>query len=589
MVRLKTATTDFSLRADPSSTSDELNAFRRNNAWILRSVLLFSLFVNVLMLTGPLYMLQVYERVLGAGREETLLALTLLVAFLFAVMGILDFARARIAARYGARLQAAFDARVFRAALARAQRTGQAQTALSDLAAVQRLTSSPVFMAVFDLPFAPLFILALFSFHPWLGWMALIGMAVLIGITILNRQTTKEPLSNAAASGHAADLLAGEMQSQAETIRALGMREAAFSRWHRQRQKALTIAMRAADGVGGYATLSKTLRLFLQSAILGLAAFLVLRGELRAGAMIAGAILLGRALAPIDLAIGQWTMIAEALRGWARLNDLLSREQEPKARLPLPRPAAALEVSSLSIVPPGATKPTLRGVSFRVEPGEAVGVIGPSGAGKSSLARALAGVWTPSAGSVRLDRATLDQYDPDCLGRLIGYLPQSVTLFEGSIADNIGRLDSEPDAAAITAAAKSADADTMIRALPQGYDTQITGPGARLSGGQIQRVGLARALYGDPVLLVLDEPNSALDHNGSDALNRAVEAMKARGLGVVIMAHRPAAIQHCDKLLALKDGVAIAFGPRDEVLAKVLQNAGNVRLVAKNQTKGALA
>ncbi len=578
----------MTLAQDRRPNSDELTAFRRRNGWILWSVLLFSLFVNVLMMTGPLYMLQVYERVLGAGSEETLLALTILVGFLFVMMGILDFARARVAARYGAKLQEAFDARVFRAALARAQRTGQAQSALSDLASVQRLTSSPVFMALFDLPFTPLFIVAIFTFHAWLGWLALGGMATLIVVTILNRQTTASPLGEAAESGRKADRMAGEMQSQAEVIRSLGMQGAAFSRWHGQRREALAVSMRAADRVGGFSTLSKTLRLFLQSAILGLAALLVLRGELRAGAMIAGSILMGRALAPIDMAIGQWSMISEAMRGWGRLNGLLGAEPEPMAKLDLPRPAAALEVSSLSVVPPGGTVATLRGVSFRVEPGEAVGVIGPSGSGKTSLARAITGLWTPAGGSVRLDRATLDQYDPDRLGKLIGYLPQSVTLFDGTIAENIARLDPNPDAKAISGAAVAADADTMIRALPEGYETQVAGLGPRLSGGQVQRVGLARALYGDPVLLVLDEPNSALDHAGSDALNRAVEGMKARGLGVVLMAHRPNAIQQCDKLLVLRDGMAVAFGPRDEVLAKVLKNAADVRLVADNKGKGGL-
>ncbi|MEX3016814.1 type I secretion system permease/ATPase [Gymnodinialimonas hymeniacidonis] len=549
----------------------------------------FSLFVNVLMLTGPLYMLQVYERVLGSGSEETLLALTILVGFLFLMMGLLDFARARVAARYGAKLQQAFDARVFRAALSRAQRTGQAQTALSDLAAVQRLTSSPVFMALFDLPFTPLFIAVIFIFHAWLGWLALGGAAVLILVTILNRQTTVTPLGQAAETGRRADRMAGEMQSQAEVIRSLGMQEAAFSRWHGQRRQALDVSMRAADKVGGYSTLSKTLRLFLQSAILGLAALLVLRGELRAGAMIAGSILMGRALAPIDLAIGQWSMISEAARGWGRLNGLLADEPETPARLDLPRPAAALEVASLSVVPPGSNVPTLRGVSFRVEPGEAVGIIGPSGSGKSSLARALTGLWQPSGGSIRLDRATLDQYDPDRLGKLIGYLPQSVTLFDGTIAENIARLDPTPNAKEVSQAAIAADADTMIRALPDGYDTQVAGLGPRLSGGQVQRVGLARALYGDPVLLVLDEPNSALDSAGSDALNKAVQGMKERGLGVIIMAHRPNAIQKCDKLLVLRDGMAQAFGPRDEVLSRVLKNSADVRLVADNPSKGGLS
>lgn len=567
---------------------DELAEFRRRNAWILWSVALFSLFVNVLMLTGPLYMLQVYERVLGSGSEETLLALSVLVAFLFLMMGILDYARARVAARFGARLQEAFDARVFRAALDRAQRTGQAQTALADLASVQRVMSSPVFMAVFDLPFTPLFIVALFAFHAWLGWFALGAALTLIVLTFLNRMMTARPLGEAAETGRAADRMAAEMQSSAEVIRSLGMQSAAFARWHQLRAQALDVGMRVADRTGGFATLSKTLRMFLQSAILGLAALLVLRGEIRAGAMIAGSILMGRALAPIDLAIGQWPMIQEALRGWTRLRTLLSEEREEPDRISLPRPAAALEVSGLTVAPPGEKKASLRGISFRLEPGEAIGVIGPSGSGKSTLARAITGVWPIAGGSIRLDRATLDQYDPDTLGKLIGYLPQTVSLFDGTVAENIARLEPNPSGAAVSAAAVAAAADTMIRALPDGYDTEVTGLGTRLSGGQVQRVGLARALYGDPVLLVLDEPNSALDHEGSEALNLAVQRMKDAGHGVLIMAHRPNAIQQCDKLLVLKGGVVQAFGPRDEVLAKVLQNSADVQRATQQKATGGL-
>lgn len=567
---------------------DELAEFRRRNGWILWTVALFSLFVNVLMLTGPLFMLQVYERVLGSGSEETLLALSALAAFLFLMMGVLDYARARVAARFGARLQETFDARVFRAALGRAQRTGQAQTALADLASVQRVMSSPVFMAVFDLPFTPLFILAIFTFHGWLGWFALAAALALVLVTVANRVSTAGPLAEASETGRSADRMAVEMQSSAEVIRSLGMQGAAFARWHRQRTRALEVSMQVADRAGGFATLSKTLRLFVQSAILGLAALLVLRGEMRAGAMIAGSILMGRALAPIDMAIGQWPIIQEALRGWHRLGALLLAESDPFPRLSLPRPKAALEVAGLTVVPPGEVKPALRGVSFRLEPGEAIGIIGPSGSGKSTLARAITGVWPISGGSIRLDRATLDQYDSDALGKLIGYLPQSVSLFDGSVAENIARLDPSPKASAVTSAAMAAAADTMIRELPHGYDTEVSGTGPRLSGGQIQRVGLARALYGDPVLLVLDEPNSALDHEGSEALNIAVRGMKAAGHSALIMAHRPNAIQQCDKLLVLNGGVVQAFGPRDEVLAKVLHNSAEVQRVTKGQSSGDL-
>ena len=564
----------------PGAGPDELTRFRRRNAWLLWSVALFSMAVNALMLTGPLYMLQVYDRVLGSRSEETLVALTVLIAFLFLMMGVLDFVRGRVGARYGARLQDALDSRIFRAALARAQVTGDRQTALQDLASVQRLAASPVFMALFDLPWTPLFIAAIFMFHPWLGWLAVAGALVLIAITVVNQVMTRGAIADSAAASHVADRMAGEMQSEAELIRALGMQGSAFERWRRQRSVALGEGMRATDRVGGFTAMTRTVRLFLQSAILGLGAYLVLQAELTAGAMIAGSILLGRALAPIELAIGQWSTIAAAGQAWRRLRALLTEIREPPPRMSLPRPRARLEVSHLSVVPPGAREPTLRGVSFRVEPGQAVGVIGPSGSGKSTLARALTSVWLPSAGQIRLDGATLDQYDPDELGHHIGYLPQAVTLFEGTIAENIARLSEAPDTDRVVAAAQAAAAHEMILDLPQGYDTRVSGLGARLSGGQIQRIGLARALYGDPVLLVLDEPNSALDNDGSVALNKAVEHIKASGRAVLIMAHRPSAIRECERLLVLSGGAPTMFGPTREVLKKTLANHAEIETAA---------
>ncbi|MCT4684478.1 MAG: type I secretion system permease/ATPase [Roseicyclus sp.] len=565
----------MSRRSEPGP--DDLTRFRRRNAWLLWSVALFSMAVNALMLTGPLYMLQVYDRVLGSRSEETLVALTVLIVFLFLMMGVLDYVRGRVAARYGARLQEALDGRIFRAALARAQSTGERQTALQDLGAVQRMLASPVFMAVFDLPWTPLFIAAIFLFHPWLGWLAVGGAAVLIAITLLNRALTRAPIASSAAASRLADRMAGEMQAEAELIRALGMQGSAFDRWRHQRAAALGEGMRAADRVGGFTAMTRTTRLFLQSAILGLGAYLVLRAEMTAGAMIAGSILMGRALAPIELAIGQWGAIAEAGQGWSRLRALLDVERAPSPRMSLPRPKARLDVSQLSVAPPGARAPTLRGVSFKVEPGQAVGVIGPSGSGKSTLARAVTSVWLPAAGQIRLDGATLDQYDPDELGLHIGYLPQAVTLFEGTIAENIARLTETPDTDKVVAAARAAAAHEMILNLPEGYDTRVSGLGARLSGGQIQRIGLARALYGDPVLLVLDEPNSALDNDGSVALNKAVQEIKADGRAVLIMAHRPSAIRECDRLLVLSGGAPTMFGPTQEVLKKTLANYADIK------------
>jgi ATP-binding cassette subfamily C protein len=555
---------------------DELAQQRRANSGLLWSILLFSMFTNLLMLTGPLYMLQVYDRVLGSRSEETLLALSLLVTFLFVMMGVLDYVRGRVAARVGARLQDGLDSRVFGAALTRARRQGGPQTGLQDLEAVQRLLSTPAFLAIFDIPWTPIFLAAIFIFHPWLGWLALAGGALLIVITLVNQATTRGPLKASGQATMRADRMAGQLQSEAELIRSLGMQGAAFRRWRGQRETALGESIRSSDRVGGFTTLTKTLRLFLQSAMLGLGAYLVLQAELTAGAMIAGSILLGRALAPIELAIGQWALIQRAREGWTNLRTLLAESPPEPQRLPLPRPEARLDVHQLAVVPPGETQATLRMVSFRVEPGQAVGIIGPSGAGKSTLAKALTGVWTPAAGQIRLDGATLDQYDPDVLGSLVGYLPQTVTLFDGTIAENIARLSPNPDPDAVVAAARKAAAHELILNQPKGYDTQVTAVGSRLSGGQIQRIGLARALYGDPVLLVLDEPNSNLDNDGSEALNQAIREMKSDGRSVLIMAHRPAAIRECDMLLVWDGGMPKAFGPRDEVLKKTVQNHAQV-------------
>ena len=537
---------------------------------------LFSALVNILMLTAPLYMLQVYDRVLVSRSEETLLALTLLMAFLFLVMGVLDYARGRIMARVGARLQDRLDARVLTAAFRRLTVAPQDTAALAaqkDLDAIARFWASPVLLALFDAPWAPFFAAAIFVFHPWLGYLALGGGLVIVGLSWLNQQGTETPLQGANLAALSAERQAENLKSDSELIQALGMSGAAFARMKLRRDQALEAGLAASDLSGRYTVAIKTFRLFLQSAMLGLAAWLVLRQELSAGAMIAASILMGRALQPVEQAVGQWPVVTRARQAKTRLAELLSMTPPLPPRTELPRPRAALDVQGLTVVPPGTGSPVLRGLTFQLPPGQALGVIGPSGSGKSSLARALTGVWRPAAGRIRLDGATLDQYDPDALGSYIGYLPQRVTLFDGTIADNIARLRSGADPVGIIAAAKAAAAHEMILKLPDGYDTQVATMGSRLSGGQIQRIGLARALYGDPVLLILDEPNSNLDNDGSNALNQAIRTAKARGASVLIMAHRPAAIQECDLLLVLNEGAAAALGPRDAVLRETVRNA----------------
>ena len=567
--------------------SDELKARGRVELIKARSesrtlywmVAIFSFFVNMLMLTGPLYMLNVYDRVLGSRSLETLIALSVLVAFLYGCMGILDFVRGRVMGRIGARFQAQMDRRVFSAALKattlnRAPR--EAATGLRDLEAVQRLITSPALMALFDLPWSPLFFLGIFVFHPLMGALALVGAVVLIFVAVLNQATTRTPLERANATSFASETLGAQIRSESEMVHSLGMRGAAFDRWQIARGASLDATIGAADTAGTFTALTKAFRLFLQSAMLGLGAYLVLREELTPGAMIAGSILLGRGLAPIEMIVSQWAVFQKGREGWGRLSVLLGNIPVEKTRTNLPKPAARLVADQVTMLPPGGQQATLRMISFSVEPGQAVGIIGTSGAGKSTLARALTGVWKPAGGKIRLDGAALDQYDPDVLGQHIGYLPQRVQLFDGTIKENIARMSLSPDDAMVVTAAKKADAHEMILKLPDGYDTRVTATGGQLSGGQIQRVGLARAMYGDPVVLVLDEPNSNLDNSGSAALNKAVQQQKAAGGIVFVMAHRPDAIFHCDTLLVLENGTKRAYGPKDDVLREVTKNRDEI-------------
>ncbi len=561
----------------------ELIEARKQSRHLYWMVGLFSFFVNMLMLTGPLYMLNVYDRVLGSRSLETLIALSVLVAFLYGMMGILDYVRGRVMARVGARFQALMDRRVFAAVLKamtlnRAQK--EAQTGLRDLEGVQRLITSPALMALFDVPFAPLFFLGIFIFHPLMGILALVGATILIIVAIVNQVTTRKPLEKANAATFQSEQMGSQIRAESEMVQALGMRDAAFGRWQIARGESLDATIAAADGSGTFSAMTKTFRLFLQSAMLGLGAYLVLQGELTPGAMIAGSILLGRALAPIELIVGQFATFQKGREGWRNLAKLLGNVPPDDPRTNLPVPKARITADQVTVVPPGEQTASLRMISFDVKPGQAVGVIGTSGAGKTTLARAMTGVWRPAGGKIRLDGAALDQYSPDVLGDHIGYLPQRVHLFDGTIKENIARMSMTPDDAAVVAAAKKAAAHEMILKMPDGYDTRLSSHGGRLSGGQIQRIGLARALYGNPVVLVLDEPNSNLDNDGSIALNNAIRASKKEGKAVFIMAHRPAAIQECDLLLVIENGARRAFGPKDEVLRDMVANAEQIRKTA---------
>lgn len=531
------------------------------------------------MLTGPLFMLQVYDRVLGSRSEATLVALIALVAFLFSMMAILDIVRGQVMARVAAQFQARLASRVFSAALTRSatQATDPLATAAArDLDAVQRLLSSSVLMAIFDVPFAPVFLIGLFFFHPLIGWLAVGGGGALIGLLILNQVLSKSAVLESQASASRADRLAEQLRDSANQLQSLGMRKAGLVRWEEARFKAQSDSLSVSDKAILFTGITRAFRYFLQSALLAAGAWLVLRGDLTSGAMIATSILMGRVLAPVEQSVAGWALVQRGREGWQRLERLLLLVPEEPVRTELPRPKARIDVTQLSVIPPGGSQATLRGVTFQLAPGKALGVIGPSGAGKSTLAAAMTGNWRSGSGEIRLDGATLDQYDPDKLAQLIGFLPQQVHIFDATIAENIARLDPNPSSEKVVAAAKMAAAHDMIVKLPDGYDTRVYHSAVQLSGGQIQRIGLARALYDDPVLLVLDEPNSNLDNEGSNALNAAIRDVKTRGGSVLIMAHRPAAIQECDILLVLEGGVCRALGPREDVLRSMVRNAGDI-------------
>jgi PrtD family type I secretion system ABC transporter len=539
----------------------------------------FSFVANLLMLTGPLYMLQVYDRVLSSRSEETLVALTVLIIYLYAIMGLLDYARTGVLARIGARFQSDLDEQVFKADLKQTMRDPNSTKAagLRDLEAVQRAFTSSGVMALYDLPWTPIFLVAIYIFHPLLGALALAGGTVLVLMALANQALSSAPLKAANNMTLRAETQSYRIRTQAETVQALGMRGALFERWKTTRQACLKAVISAADVRGAFSSTSKAYRIFLQSAILGLGAYLVLQDALTAGGMIAASILLGRALHPLDQVIAQWPVLQSARQSWSSLALLLSQTNTERPRTRLRRPEARLEVQSVSACPPGTHQPAFHSVDFTLEPGQVCGVVGPSGSGKSSLARTVAGIWKPATGRIRLGGINLSNYDPDILGSFIGYLPQNVQLFEGTIAENIARMSVSSDPEMIEKAARQAAVHDMILDLPDGYDTQLTVVGAPLSGGQVQRVGLARAMYGDPVLLVLDEPDSNLDKMGGQALRQAIQKIKASGKAALIMSHRPTVFHDCDVLLMLQQGRQCAFGSKDELLGTIGQHQDEIR------------
>lgn len=562
-------------RTPPKAPDHERSKARRFMRRIVIWTAVFSIFVNLLMLTGPLFMLQVYDRVLSSGSLPTLAALFGLVAGLFLFMGLLDLIRSRLMSRAGAKLDSLFDRRLFRASLedpACANGGG-----LRALESIRQTLGGSGPLALFDLPWSPVFLAVIFLFHWSMGALALIAGLLFVGLAIANNMLSRKPLKRAHEAKQQAFVFETGFSRRAEVVGALGICEAATERLGRRRSEALQIHMQGHERTTGFSTTIKTLRMFFQSAMLALGAALAIGQEITPGMMIAASILMGRALAPIDQLVSQWPVMLRGLESWQTLKALLDQSTpEGTPRVQLPRPKGALDLRQAVIVPPGQRLPVVRNVSLSLKPGEALGVIGKSASGKSSLARALVGAWPVASGEIRLDGATFDQYGPDQLGSWLGYLPQDVVLFTGTIGENIARFGVIDDQAVI-AAAHMADAHDMILNLPNGYDTEIGDGGSDLSGGQRQRIALARALYNLPPLVVLDEPNANLDLEGERAVVAAIERAKANGQTVVVIAHRPSAIAACDMILVLEKGAQVDFGPKDDVLQNVKRDAGGIK------------
>jgi ATP-binding cassette subfamily C protein len=535
-----------------------------------------SCMINVLYLTGSLFMLEVYDRVLPSRSVPTLIGLAILAGGMYFFQGILDLIRGRILGRVGTALDESLNRRVFetivRLPLTAGGRNDGLQP-LRDLDAVRSFLAGMGPGAFFDLPWLPFYLAICFAFHVMIGLTALIGAIILIGLTLVTEYMSRAPAREATGLAARRNDLAAVSRRNAEVLIAMGMSERLTSRWIEANQNYLAGNQRASDIAGGLGAIAKVLRMTLQSAVLAVGAYLVIHQEATAGIIIAGSILSARALAPVDLAIAHWRGFVAARQSWHRLNRLLEQMPVRPAQMLLQNPSSRLSVEGISIVPPGDQKIIVQDVTFALEAGTALGVIGPSGSGKSSLVRALVGVWQPFRGKVRLDGAALDQWSSDVLGCHIGYLPQDVELFAGTIAQNISRFDPEVSSEKIIAAAKEAGVHQIIIKMRDGYDTQVGEQGTALSAGQAQRVALARALYGDPFLVVLDEPNSNLDTEGDEALTRAVRAARERGAIVVIVAHRPVGIEAVDQLLVLRDGRMQAFGPKETVLGQVLRVA----------------
>lgn len=548
----------------------------------------FSLFINLLMLVGPLYMLQIYDRVLTSGSIPTLVYLTVAAVGLLLVSSALEFLRSRILVRLNGGLEQRLTQSLF-SGLFRIPSEGETGSTqpLKDMETVRSFLTGPGLITFFDAPWAPIFLVAIFALHPILGLISLAGAVLLFGLAIASEFMTRSLLVKASQHSGAAMAFADNAIRNREVIEAMGMLQGLQGRWHQRYASGQAAQARASDRSGLLTAIAKFIRPLLQVAMLGAGAMLVLNLEITAGVMIASSIIMGRALAPVQGAINSWRNFVLARAAYQRLEDFFRESDSTKTQSSLPKPQGSIWVDRVVAAAPGSATPVIKGISFSVSPGECLGIIGPSAAGKSTLARVLVGVWKASSGHVRLDGADIAKWDNLELGPHLGYLPQDVELFEGSVSENIARFgQSEPQA--VIEAAKKAGVHELILQLDKGYDTNI-GPGGRvLSGGQRQRIGLARALYGNPSYLVLDEPNSNLDSEGEEALRRALMDLKERGATSIVIAHRPSVLSVVEKLLVLKDGKIEHFGPKEEVIPKVTRSvSGNTQKPTKVVAAGA--
>ena len=559
-------------RAVPKGQNLYKIALRRLRRTLI-TVGLFSAMINVLMLTGPIYMLQIYDRVLSSGSVPTLQGLFMVVVILYAFLGLYQFLRSRLLSRASYSLDRSLGdpAMAFWMQESLDNQAKKVHNPIRDLSMVRNFMSSPAIQGVFDLPWIPLFLVVVFAIHPWLGYLTIAGAGVVIAAALVNQAVTKGTTDTAAQLDGSEREFLDASHRNADAIMTLGMRGAVVARWRQIHEAALAKAQEGGEWTELFSSFSRSFRMLLQSALLTVGAYLALQQQITPGMIIATSIIAGRALAPIDQVLGQWRAIARGMAAHKRLMAAFDVMPQAKQQLSLPDPKGELEVKNLiKLMPPQShtkgRQRILNQINFSLSPGDGLGVIGNSAAGKSSLAKILIGAWRPDAGEVRLDGATLDQWPPDDLGRHIGYLPQAVEVLPGTIAQNIGRFDAASRDADIIEAAKVAGVHDMILALPDGYATVIGHHAQPLSSGQIQQLGLARALYRIPRLVVLDEPNSNLDADADEAMSLAIQILRERGSVVVVMAHRPSAISSVNKLMLLREGSVAYFGDKEETI-----------------------